>query len=480
MKIVHYKVRSIDLFKFILEGECIVASDYKKNFEEVGVNVPEILLPVKDIDLAKWSVVACDQYTSQPEYWHGVEKFAGDSPSTLHMVLPEVYLEEDDIENRINNINEAMRIYLSENILVQKKPGFILIDRKTSHIESRKGLVIAVDLENYDYKRGSQTLIRATEGTVIERIPPRVKIRQNAALELPHIMLLIDDPQKTVIEPLFERVDKFEKVYDFDLMMGGAHITGYRADDEKSISDISIAFKMLAEPDAFRARYGVGQDSGVLLFAVGDGNHSLASAKAHWQNVKAALSSEEAINHPSRFALVEVVNVHDSGIRFEPIHRVVFNVKPFEILDQMVGYYKSTSNSEASYRTFNSNEEMNSELDKSSKNRANHVIPFIFRDRCGLYTVENPKYNLEVGTLQAFLDKLAAEDSKVRIDYIHGEDVAASLGSKEGNIGFLLPPMNKHHLFRTVVLDGTLPRKTFSMGEAEEKRFYLECRKIIR
>ena len=445
----------------------------------LGVHIPEVLLPNKVVDMTKWSVVACDQYTSQPEYWTNVEEIVGDSPSTLKITLPEVYLEEEDKEERINKINGTMKRYLSENILSLQKPGFIFVDRKTSHTESRKGLIIAVDLEEYDYNKGSQTLIRATEGTVIERLPPRIKIRENASIELPHIMLLIDDPERSVIEPLSQITNKLEKLYDFDLMMMGGHIKGYRVDDESLIAGIIEALGKLADPEVFKSKYEVYNEKGILLFAVGDGNHSLASAKAFWDNLKKGLPEEERPTHPSRYALVEVVNVHDEGLIFEPIHRVVFNIDAVSLLDSTVQYYNSKG-SKTHYITFDSEAQMFSELEKLPPSRKVHTIPFITSQFYGLMEVENPGYNLEVGTLQCFLDEYVKHDKNIKIDYIHGDEVVRSLGAQEGNIGFFLPAMNKCDLFKTVILDGALPRKTFSMGEADEKRFYLECRKIVK
>lgn len=447
-------------------------------FENIGIGLPKVLLPAKNVDMTKWSVVACDQYTSQPEYWSKVEDIINGEPSTYHLIFPEIYLEGDDREKRIQTINKNMKKYLKEGILISLKPGFIYVDRQTTHAESRKGLIICVDLEKYDYNKGSQSLIRATEGTVVDRLPPRVKIREHASIELPHIMLLIDDSEKTVIEPLSETLDKREKLYDFDLMMNGGHIKGYKIEDEETISNIVDAISRLADPDAFRKRYGVGKDKEVLLFAVGDGNHSLASAKVHWENVKKNLPKNEKKTHPARYALVELVNVHDEGIVFEPIHRVVFNVNVDKTLERMLKFFEKHSKSNLSY--FDSKESLSNRLSELRKNRNVHAISFITKDKLGIVAVENPKFNLEVGTLQAFLDDLGRTDSKLKIDYIHGEDVVTSLGIKEGNIGFYLPSMNKHDLFKTVILEGVLPRKTFSMGEAEEKRFYLECRKIVR
>lgn len=447
----------------------------QNSFEKIAVKLPTVLLPKKGTDMTKWSVVACDQYTSEPEYWAEVEKTVGDNPSTLKMTFPEVYLEEGNSEERISQINSTMEKYIKESVLEAHGPCFIYVDRKTSHTPSRKGLIMAVDLEKYDYSVGSQTLIRATEGTVIERLPPRIKIRENASLELPHVMLLIDDPEKSVIEPLAEKAEALEKVYDFDLMMKGGHIKGYKIDDEETVGNILSALEKLADPDTFQKKYSVGNDKGVLLFAVGDGNHSLASAKGHWELIKCNCGAEELENHPARYALVEVVNVHDTGLTFEPIHRVVFNVNTDDLLDSMV---KFLGNENCSYRKMNSMESIFTELQALSSNKYSHAIGFCTGEGFGVIEVSNPSRNLEVGTLQAFLDEYLKNNKDVKVDYIHGEDVVLKLGTQKGNIGFFLPKMSKHDLFKTVILDGVLPRKTFSMGEADEKRFYLECRKI--
>jgi len=442
-------------------------------FAQIGVMIPEVLLPSKDVDMSKWPVVACDQYTSQHEYWAEVERIVGDSPSTLHLIFPEIYLEHEGKEERFKKIANNMKKYIDEGLLVSQRPGFILVDRKTSHSESRKGLIIAVDLEKYDYTKGSQTLIRATEGTVMERLPPRIKIRENASIELPHIMLLIDDPDKTVIEPVAKNAANLELLYDCDLMMNGEHVRGYRVDDEKLISGILEALEHLALPSAFKAKYGLSKDEGVLLFAVGDGNHSLASAKAYWENLKTTLSDEEKNCHPARYALVEVVNVHDDGLKFEPIHRVLFNVDVDDVLNKAVTYYEDKGSKVLCVES-----DSPEQADPAIKADNAHIIPFISSKKAGKLIVCDPKYTLEVGTLQTFLDELLKDNSTAKIDYIHGKDVVTDLGSKTGNMGFYLPSMDKHDLFKTVILEGALPRKTFSMGEAEEKRFYLECRKI--
>ncbi|MFH1054759.1 MAG: DUF1015 domain-containing protein [Candidatus Altiarchaeota archaeon] len=443
------------------------------DFESIGLQVPTILLPRNGVDMTKWAVVACDQYTAEEEYWQRARKFIGDAPSTLNIILPEVYLESADKEERIRNINNKMGEYVEGGVLTPQEPGFILVDRKTPSTKSRKGLVVALDLERYDYSKGSQTLIRATEGTIVERLPPRVRIRENAAIELPHIMVLIDDPKKTVIEPLFKK--KLKKAYDFDLMAGSGHIRGLRVTDEKLLEGIAEKLGKLADQKTFDKKYKV-SGKGVLLYAMGDGNHSLATAKAIWERLKENASDKKAVmNHPARYALVELVNVHDKGLEFEPIHRVVFGVDVEDMLKAMESYYKAEGSQFTSER-FNSQAKMRKELKKAKKGV--HAISFVAGKEYGILYIKKPKLNLEVGTLQTFLDKYLKEKC-LKVDYIHGDEVVTTLGAKTGNIGFLLPAMSKHELFRTVILDGALPRKTFSMGHAPDKRFYIECRKIV-
>jgi uncharacterized protein (DUF1015 family) len=267
-----------------------------------------ILIP-KNVDMHKWSVVACDQYTSEPDYWNEVQSIVGDSPSTLNLTLPEIYLEEDNVEERIKKINQNMKDYLDSDLFIEYKDSMIYLERTQSDGKVREGLIGVVDLEDYSYEKGSQTLIRATEKTVLERIPPRVKVRENALLELPHIMILIDDPKKEIIESLKNEVTDNDKVYDFDLMQNGGHIKGYKIPDASADSVIA-KLELLADKTSFEERYNV-TDKGVLLFAMGDGNHSFATAKAIWEEKKKTLSPEEQLNDPARFALVEINNVHD-------------------------------------------------------------------------------------------------------------------------------------------------------------------------
>ncbi len=436
-----------------------------KNIEKIGVQIPDVYLPKSEIDLSKWAVIACDQFTSQPEYWNQVEMIVGNNPSTYHLILPEVFLEGMDEESRIQHTQNKMREYLRLG-LFQKYEGIILVER-TVKGKTRSGIILALDLEKYDFHKGSQTLIRATEGTIIERLPPRMRIREGANLEFPHILVLIDDPDCTVIEPLTNRKDQLRKLYDFELMQGSGHIRGYGIDSAAEQAEVISALENLANPDHFKSRYNLEGDVGVLLFAMGDGNHSLATAKAIWEKMKHQVGPD----HPARYALVEIENVHDSGLEFEPIHRVVFNTKENPI-EAMKNYWKENV------------EIIQGENQQEVIYQVDHQEPdcqqFGYVDQSGFYTVciSNPPTNLPVGTLQLFLDEWLKQGKAEKIDYVHGEAVTCSLGAKENNCGFYLPAMKKSELFPTVILDGALPRKTFSMGAAEEKRFYLEGRSI--
>ena len=419
--------------------------------KSVCFGAAEILLPdFEKVDGTKWSVVACDQYTSEPEYWRAVEQTVGDAPSTLRLMLPEIFLSER--EARIPAIHNAMREAL-DHTLESHPDAMIFVERTQSDGRVRRGVVGAVDLEDYDYRRGSSSLIRATEGTVLERIPPRVAVRRGAPLELPHVMLLIDDREKSVIEPLMNRSDS-RLAYDFDLMAGGGHIRGafLSRDAQKAVQD---ALAKLIAPEAMRARYGDAKLA-PLLFAVGDGNHSLASAKAYYEELKESLGEERAKRHPARYALAEIVNLHDDALTFEPIYRVLFHADPADLL--------------AAFRA---------EIAALSGNAAPQEIEVIFANGAQKCEVPHPDLQLPVATLQRFLDRYLASHPAVSVDYIHGEDTVRSLvAAAPDRVGFLFAGMEKTDLFRTVLFDGALPRKTFSMGYAQDKRFYLECRKI--
>ena len=408
-----------------------------------------ILLP-KNTDMTKWSVVACDQYTSEPEYWNSVREIVGSNPSTLNLTLPEIYLEESDVEERIKKINQNMEELVNMDFFNEYSDSMIYLERTQEDGKVREGLMGIVDLEDYSYEKGSQTLIRATEKTVIERIPPRVKVRENALLELPHIMILIDDEKKNIIESLKNKVTESDIVYDFDLMKSGGHIKGYLLNNE-TMDEVDERLKCLADKDYFENKYGV-KDKGILLFAMGDGNHSLATAKACYENLKKEIG-EKVLSSKSRYALVELVNLHSDALEFEAINRVIFNTDKDKLLNSLKEYY--TINKERNGQEFRV---VTDSIDEA-------------------WYIENPKSNIAVGSIQMFLDDYL-KDNVGKIDYIHGEDVTKSLASKDNNVGFIFDAMAKEDLFKTVILDGALPRKTFSMGHANDKRYYLEARKI--
>lgn len=418
--------------------------------DKVGFSAADILLP-KHVDMTRWSVIACDQYTSQPDYWERAAQMVGSSPSTLHLVLPEVYLEQDDVGRRIAQINASMRAYLDSGLFYVLNDSYVYVERTVAPGRVRRGLVGKIDLEQYDYSADSRSLVRPTEGTVESRLPPRMRVREQAPLESPHIMVLVDDALHTVIEPLQKQKNAMEPLYDFDLMADGGHIAGWRvAGDLCAQVDAAMLF-LLSGQQCCR---GVCRECAPpMLIAVGDGNHSLATAKACWEKIKPALSERERRVHPARYALAELVNLHDGALAFEPIHRVLFDVDPNSVLDALQKQLGACADGQG------------------------QVFTYAAGDRTGRLVVANPPSPLAAGTLQGFIDGyLAAHGGTV--DYIHGDDVVMELSKKPGAIGFLLPAMEKSQLFPAVREGGALPRKTFSMGHAYEKRFYLECRKI--
>lgn len=443
------------------------------------LRVPRIMMPKDGTDLYKWSVIACDQYTSQPEYWQKTEQIVGDAASALQLILPEVYLEGADEAERISGIHHTMEQYLSDGTLHELPRGFMLVERSFGKKYSRCGLVVEIDLETYEYRKGAHSLIRPTEMTVEERIPPRLRVRQTAAVELPHIMLLIDDPDGTVIEPLMARKNEYEKMYDTDLMQRGGHISGWFIPEGKDTEDIMLKLEQLSEPSAFRTRYNLKEDYPLLNFAVGDGNHSMATAKAAWENIKSNLNDEEKKNHPARFCLCEIVNIHDRSLEIEPIHRVLFNVNEEELFSEAQKYYEAKG-----CRLVIADEGGLKEGDELAeadvKGDGVHIFTVCSAKGLKSLKVINPQWGIAVATIQSFLDEFLAKHDESKIDYIHGADVVERLGAQEGNIGFFLPEVLKEDLFVGVIKDGVLPRKTFSMGEANEKRYYMECKKICK
>ncbi len=416
----------------------------------------DILLPrfsTNSEKMKKWSVVACDQYTSEPEYWSGVEKLVGGSETTLDLTVPEIYLGDSDIEERIKRTNAKMQEYMAADVFTEYKNTYIFVERKLACGAVRLGIIGMVDLEDYDYTKESKTKIRATEGTVLSRIPPRLKVRLDAPLELPHIMMLIDDEECDIIEANSKIKDSFEKLYDFDLMQNSGHIAGYKM-SVAACDRLDEKLSALSNLESFNKKYGVNEAS-PLVYAMGDGNHSLATAKTHYENLKAEIGEEKAKNSPARYALCELVNLHDKSLEFEAIHRVVFGADGGAFLKALEKQYSVSYDENAKGQSF----------------------IFVLGGEGKKITVTNPKEYLTVATVQKALDAFVSENGG-EIDYIHGEDVVKKHCTDNKNFGIIFDAMDKKDLYKSVILDGALPRKTFSMGEACDKRFYTECRKI--
>lgn len=404
----------------------------------------DILLPRKATDFSKWAMVACDQYTSQAEYWADADRFVGGAPSTLRLILPEAYLGRGGEADRIAAIHAAMEQYLASGILAPAvKEGFVLTERITPS-GARLGLVGKIDLDSYDYRPGASSLIRATEETVAERIPPRMWIREGAKLELPHIMVLADDPGFTLVEPVYESREKLPMLYDTKLYGSGGRIRGYAVSG-------ADAQEVQARLDAAQGK------SGGFFLAMGDGNHSLAVAKACWEKLKPSLSPQARENHPARFALAELVNLHSPALQFQPIHRIVFQASPAELSQAFAMWLAPLG---------------------MGLEPGEDVVFFQGRQRIA-FRVTGAGDCLPVGILQPFLDAYLKEDPARGIDYIHGKDSLSRLVDASGGCGILLPPISKASLFPAIRAGGILPRKTFSMGSAPEKRYYMECRKIL-
>jgi len=403
-------------------------------------------------------VIACDQYTSQPEYWEETRRLVGDTPSTLDLVLPEAHLRRGDQEQTIDRINRRMARFLADGTLVEHPPAFMLVEREVGRSAPRQGLLVALDLERFDFSDGARELIRSTEGTDPARLPARMAVRRHASLEVPHILVLIDDPDETVIEPLV-RCD-LPQAYEFELMQGGGRVRGRWVSDERLIDATASRLGALVRGDP------------PMLYAMGDGNHSFAAARAIWDESKEHETAGS--DHPGRFALVELVNIHDPALCFEPIHRLVEGVEPQELLQAMTRHFADQG---VRHRTYP--DEGIWRLVCAVEPRTNmHLLPYRTATTFGVVEIETPALKLETATLHAFLDPILAQHGPASVDYIHGQGALADLCRTEGRIGFVLPAMDKHDLFASVVEEGATPRKTFSLGDAHEKRFYLECRRI--
>ena len=400
-----------------------------------------ILLPNKDADLQKWAVIACDQYTSQPEYWKEVESLVGDAPSALKLTLPEIYLGE--AEKLTEEINENMKKYLADGTLTEAvSNGFIYVERQTS-TGILPGLLGALDLEEYDFREGTKPKVRATEGTILSRIPPREKIRENAVLELPHVLLLLDDAEKQLIEPLAAQKNSFRKLYDFDLMQNGGHVAGWAVEGEAA--------------EKLRGRLAeLEEKAGEIFLATGDGNHSVATAKSCWEKLKAGLSPKEIENHPARRMLAEVVNLHSDAIVFQPIHRVLFGIKE-DIVEAFERWL---------------------ELNGMSLMEGNEITFTFANGGEEEFAIDGRGKLMPLAVMQKWLDKYVAKNKYLSLDYVHGRANVDKIVSESGAVGIIFNAMDKTGFFPAIKAGGALPKKTFSIGSADDKRFYLEARKI--
>lgn len=413
-----------------------------------GYIVPELLVPAKGTSKEKWSVIACDQYTSQPEYWQKALDEVGTCQSALHLILPEVYLGDNDVNERTEKIRETMHQYLNDGVLRELPPGIMLTERDLPG-GKRRGLLLAMDLDSYSWVIEEHPMIRASEKTVLERIPPRVKARKGAPIEMPHIMLLIDDPNDTVIGPLAAKTDRLEPVYDFDLMMGGGHIKGWLAANDADLDGVQNALAKLPRPEN-------------MLYCVGDGNHSLATAKTIWDEYKKSIPESERAASPLRYALCEVVNLHEPAVEFLPIHRVFFNVDAKDLTSFVID-------------TLNARGEQASVTDEPE---AAFDIEFLSASENGTISIAKPSHPLAAGVLQPVFDEYLEKHPDVSVDYIHGDEALEELSRRPDALGFRFPPVSKNGFFELLIRCGVLPRKTFSIGEADDKRFYLEARAL--
>ena len=390
-----------------------------------------ILIPNLNADISKWAVVACDQYTSEEKYWKDLSEYVDNEPSALDLIFPEVYLNKIDVEKKIKDINNNMDKLLKNNFFSEYKKSYVFVERETS-TGIRLGLVAAIDLEAYDYNK-FDTLIRASEKTVKERLPIRVKIRENAKLELSHIVLLIDDKKKTLLEELAKRKYSFKRLYDFDLNMNGGNIKAYLINDEATIKEIEEKFDNLIDDN--------------LLALVGDGNHSLASAKMYYENLKAKLSKEKAENNMARYAMVEIENIYDDAMQFDAIHRVIYNADS-DFVDALKKEIKGDLQTKIIIG------------DKEEDLYVNHNAISAVKE------------------IQDFIDNYIEEHKDVSVDYIHGIDNLKEICKDNNAVGIILPILDKADFFDYVKKYKIMPRKSFSIGHANEKRYYIEARKI--
>ncbi len=442
--------------------------------ESFGLALPDVLLPAANIDLKRWAVIACDQFTSEPEYWERVRSFVGNHPSTLDLILPEVYLNESDLADRVSKVHQAMRRYLAEGVLTEHTGTAVAVVRKGNADRGegpgieREGILFALDLEQYDFSPGSRSRIRATEQTIVERLPPRIRIRAGAPLELPHILVLVDDPERKIIEPTVAAARKAAPLYSTELMLGGGSITGYAVEEKIVAETLLPGLTAFADPARLKARYGRGD---APLLAVGDGNHSLASAKAVWENLKK--TGNPAADHPARWALVEVLNLHSEALPIEPIHRIVQGIDTAKLVALFTEQHAAQT---IITGEFDSVAELLSRADGTQPGELRFALGS--GDSWHLLKLPAAAGTLTVTAVQEILDAFVASNTGITLDYIHGGNALARLAMPPSASGILLPPIKRNLLIPTVLERGTLPRKAFSLGEAEEKRYYMEARVI--
>lgn len=426
--------------------------------QQVGIFFPQILIPEKKVNKQKWAVLACDQFTSNEDFWIKTQRIVGGAPSAFHIIVPEAYIDMQDVPERISHAKQTMRSYIEDGVLVCLPEGIILVERETPN-GTRIGLVLAIDLEQYDMDSSKKPLIRATEETVRERIPIRVALRQDAVIECPHVMLMINDPADTVLGPVYHAKEKFAKIYSTPLMQNGGHIEGWFIEDKNVLEGITNALLALKQK---------AKDN--MLFAVGDGNHSLASAKQIWEAKKASIDKEEWDKCPLRYALVEIVNLYDHGINVYPIHRILFNVDVPSTLRSLVSILNKTGQEAHMMYTRGT---------RGNAKPGTQAIRFESKMSKGYIEVSKPRHEMVSKTLTDALDKLCEEMPRAKVDYIHGDDEFHSLAQGHACLGFIMEPVRKENLFDSVIKYGVLPRKSFSLGTALEKRYYYECRLLV-
>ncbi len=444
-------------------------------FDNIALGVPKILLPKPEIDCEKWAVIACDQYVHDLSYWEEVKRVVGNAPSTLDLIYPEVYLSDDGHKERIDRVHRNMKRFVADGVFRDAIEGFLLVDRVLPSGKSRRGLVVALDLEHYDSRSQSKTLIRTTEGTYPKNLEARLEVRGNASLECPHILVLIDDPKREIIEPLFE--EGHPTIVDFELMMHGGRLKYQLIDSREDIARIAQKLARRIAPDYIREKYGVKNET--LLYAMGDGNHSFAAAQKAWQKIKSTLGDAiDAARHPARYAIVELINLHGDAIDIEPIHRVITRVDPTAACNAMVALHNERG-ARARLEMVASTEAQNRHMAELAS-ESTHCLPYRAAGNLGILVIENPSQRTIPETMEAALDLFTRENAEAEVGFIHGADVIDELGNRSDALGFYLPPISKDSVFESIVRYGAYPRKSISIGHADEKRYYMECRSLGR